>query len=511
MKSLTALALIFCAALAEAQVRQGQRQDTNVNVVNASTTEAVPVKCVNPVSGLFESCAGAGGGGGSSPTDTDDGTVVGGQVALLNINLLHLWNGTNWIRAGTDSNDGIHTINGALSVSIDDATTSIGVSVTSSALPAGASTSANQSTEITSLQAIDDLPQVIGSTTTGNPGIIGMGAVTTTAPTYITGGTYPLSLTPGGLLRVDSSSFIQTVTGTVAISQTGTNNDIDISTLPSITGTITANAGTNLNTSALALDATVTNRLPAGSTPANGESNAITTSRLGAFNFIYNGATWDRWTGAITGTVTTTPPANASTNVTQFGGVALATGTGAGGTGIPRVTVSNDSNVIVTPPTLTKSTQGATGFSVQPLSDAGRSRIGFTADRVAPAATDTLVTFTKDVAGTATTAQTTYTVTTGKIFRIQAITIGVVASTTTAVAIRVAIRENTGGTCIATSTPAVMLYSATPAAVAAEGSDGEALAIPDGLEFPAGDSICISAIASTATGTLTVSVIGFEY
>jgi hypothetical protein len=64
-----------------------------------------------------------------------------------------------------------------------------------------------------------------------------------------------------------------------------------------------ANAGTNLNTSALALDATVTNRLPAGSTPANGESNAITTSRLGSYMFVFNGATWDRFTGAITGTV----------------------------------------------------------------------------------------------------------------------------------------------------------------------------------------------------------------
>lgn len=48
---------------------------------------------------------------------------------------------------------------------------------------------------------------------------------------------------------------------------------------------------------------------------------------------------------AVSGTVTTSPPANATTNVTQFGGVNVSTGTGAGGTGIPRVTVSNDSTV----------------------------------------------------------------------------------------------------------------------------------------------------------------------
>jgi hypothetical protein len=40
----------------------------------------------------------------------------------------------------------------------------------------------------------------------------------------------------------------------------GTNNigDVDVLTLPAITGTVTANAGSNLNTSALSLDATVT-------------------------------------------------------------------------------------------------------------------------------------------------------------------------------------------------------------------------------------------------------------
>jgi hypothetical protein len=49
----------------------------------------------------------------------------------------------------------------------------------------------------------------------------------------------------------------------------------------------------------------------------------------------------------VSGTVTTTPPANASTNVTQFGSNAVVTGTGASGVGIPRVTVSNDSTVIL--------------------------------------------------------------------------------------------------------------------------------------------------------------------
>lgn len=47
----------------------------------------------------------------------------------------------------------------------------------------------------------------------------------------------------------------------------------------------------------------------------------------------------------ISGTITTSPPANASTNVAQFGGTNTVTGTGASGAGIPRVTVSNDSSL----------------------------------------------------------------------------------------------------------------------------------------------------------------------
>ena len=49
----------------------------------------------------------------------------------------------------------------------------------------------------------------------------------------------------------------------------------------------------------------------------------------------------------ISGTVTTTPPANASTNVTQFGSNAVVTGVGASGVGIPRMTVANDSTIIL--------------------------------------------------------------------------------------------------------------------------------------------------------------------
>lgn len=100
-------------------------------------------------------------------------------------------------------------------------------------LPTGASTLAEQQTQTTALQLIDDavVAQSAALGTTKNT-LIG-GSVTTGAPTYTTGNINPLSLTTAGALRVDNSANTQPVSGTV-----------------------TANAGTNLNTSALNLEAT---------------------------------------------------------------------------------------------------------------------------------------------------------------------------------------------------------------------------------------------------------------
>lgn len=75
-----------------------------------------------------------------------------------------------------------------------------------------------------------------GSTTSGQKGSLVQGAVTTAAPTYTTAQTSPISLTTAGALRTDSSGTTQPISGTV-----------------------TANAGTNLNTSALSTSANQTN------------------------------------------------------------------------------------------------------------------------------------------------------------------------------------------------------------------------------------------------------------
>lgn len=324
--------------------------------------------------------------------------------------------------------------------------------VDSGSITANAGTNLNTSSlELDATAAALNLGQA--STTSGQTGPLAQTATTTAAPTYVTAKTNPLSTTTAGALRVDGSGVTQPISGTVTttppanastnVAQFGGTN---VSTgtgasgagIPRVTvsndSTVTANAGTNLNTSALALDANLTNGTQKAiarggakgattaadvTSTANGadhngldvtlmpstnvvghviadtgsttavtgnvtvvqptgtnlhavvDSGSITATQATGTNLhtvvdsgtittvtTVTGATISNGAGAaavniqdggnsitVDGTVTTSPPANASTNVAQFGGTNVSTGTGAGGAGIPRVTVSNDSVV----------------------------------------------------------------------------------------------------------------------------------------------------------------------
>jgi hypothetical protein len=78
-------------------------------------------------------------------------------------------------------------------------------------------------------------------------------------------------------------------------------------------------------------DSTYTGRTPAGASPADNESNTNTAlSRVGAFNFLFDGSTWDRWPGtAADGALVNlganndvTIAANSSVNLNQVAGAA---------------------------------------------------------------------------------------------------------------------------------------------------------------------------------------------
>lgn len=209
-------------------------------------------------------------------------------------------------------------------------------------------------------------------------------------------------------------------------------------------------------------------------------------------------------------------------------GTRAVTGTGASGAGVQRVTVSNDSviasitaAVAVTPPTLTKGTQGATGFSTQDLKDAGRNQTNyFTISQVASTATETLQSLTGYKGGVAVGATTTpAVVTAGKTYRIQSITITYVGIVTTVGAIQINLRANLSGV-VAVGSPLVCSWlvgeQLTGTAVAGDATT-VTIPFPDGIEFAAGTGIGITALGinpaggAAVVGFSKVSVQGYEY
>jgi len=229
---------------------------------------------------------------------------------------------------------------------------------------------------------------------------------------------------------------------------------------------------------------------------------------------------------ALTNKLLVTPdsvalPANQSVNAAQFGGTNVVTGTGAGGAGIPRVTVSNDSNVIVTPPTLTKGTQGATGFSVQELKDAGRVNICWTAEFAFAQTAETLLTITESRDGAATTTFTTKVVTSGKRLRITSMLLEVeTLGTGTTVPQRcyLRMRFNTAGA-VTASSPLQFVggVGAQPPAIL-KTAGWEAWSFPDGIEYLGDGTKQIGFtlespdwVVTTQTGRAKVTITAFEY
>jgi hypothetical protein len=256
------------------------------------------------------------------------------------------------------------------------------------------SVTANAGTNLnTSLLALDTSVNGIllaqASTTSGQTGPLIQGAVTTAAPTYTTAKTSPLSLTTTGLLRVDNSGVTQPVSGTVAVTQStspwvanvtqfGSNNVAtgtgasgvgvprvtvanDSNILATQSGTWTVQPGNTQNTTAWLVQDTATNTSAATAATRGMQVMGVfntspATLSSGQSGFLQLDSAQDLLvkvnvalpTGANTIGAVTQASGPWTSNVTQFGSSNIVTGTGTSGSGIPRVTVSNDSNVLVT-------------------------------------------------------------------------------------------------------------------------------------------------------------------
>ena len=394
------------------------------------------------------------------------------------------------------------------------------VSVASLPLPAGASTSALQTSGNASLTSIDGKVPALGQALAAGSVPIVMTAAqltTLTPPAAITG--FATETTLG--TRLSESDF-DTKTGSLTeaapatdTASSGLNGRLQriaqrITSLITALGSpfqaggsigntsFIANAGTNLNTSLLALDSTVAK--DASLTTLNTSVNTLLKPA--------NTLTAVTTVGAVTAITNALPTgANVIGGVTQSGTWTVQPGN-----------TANTTAWLVAGATLTKATQGATGFSVQDLKDAGRSARNILLDSFAvAAATETLNTMSYSTDNGTLTTGTSYTVTTAKRLRIQAVSVGLhtITGNTTAVAVIVRIRVNNAGAATVTS-PVQMVIPLAGIAAANQNADTVVIPIPDGWEFVAGAGIgvtttCVGFVSTTAAPKVDISIIGYEY
>ena len=189
-----------------------------------------------------------------------------------------------------------------------------------------------------------------GASKAGNPVQVG-GVFNTTQPTVTTGQTVEAQSTARGALIVSTGvdSFnINNISGTISLptgaatSALQTTGNTSLATIATAV-TLAAGSTTSGQTGNMTMGA-VTTSAPSYTT---GQSNYFSLTTAGALR-TDSSATTQPISGTVTanqGTANATPW---NENVAQFGGSAVVTGTGTSGAGIPRVTVSSDSNILAT-------------------------------------------------------------------------------------------------------------------------------------------------------------------
>lgn len=203
--------------------------------------------------------------------DSNDNIVAVGDLAnsAIRVNVVAGSSGGGSVTQGTipwvvDGSGVVQPVSGTIAVSGSVAVTGTfwqatqPISAAVLPLPTGASTSAKQDTEIASLASID------GKITAVNTGAVVISSGT------ITSITNPVAVTQSGAWSTGRTWALSSGTDSVAVSGaiTVSATDLDIRNLVfatdkvdvsgsavTVTGSVTANAGTNLNTSLLALEA----------------------------------------------------------------------------------------------------------------------------------------------------------------------------------------------------------------------------------------------------------------
>lgn len=164
-------------------------------------------------------------------------------------------------------------------------------------------------------------------------------------------------------------------------------------------------------------------------------------------------------------------------------------------------------------PTLTKATQGATGYSTQDLKDAGRAIVNVSTATAGVTAVTTEAMLSLNVSrdGATTAVVTSIAVTGGKRFRITGVIASIRSTAATVLSGRVVLRLNPTGAAVATS-PSVAIASMTQQAAAlAEAGDTCVLTFAEAIEISGTMQVGLSQLCSGVGGVVYASLIGYEY
>lgn len=171
---------------------------------------------------------------------------------------------------------------------------------------------------------------------------------------------------------------------------------------------------------------------------------------------------------------------------------------------------------VTTLPTLTKSTQGSTGLSTQDLKDAGRSNIAITCYRatgiITTEALFAAATFSKSVDGAVATTGQQFSVTAGKRFRVQTLTVSAFKNAASASTGKLALRYlAAGGTIDNTSPILAVLDIGSNNATTGNYMGPYNVPVPDGLELIASSAFGFTNLCDAVTLLWTITLTGYEY
>lgn len=161
---------------------------------------------------------------------------------------------------------------------------------------------------------------------------------------------------------------------------------------------------------------------------------------------------------------------------------------------------------------IVKGVQNIRGISTQDLKDGGRVNYSVSTSiaGVTAVITEALLTLNIQRDGVAGASVTTFPVTAGKRLRLNSICIALEASSATAISGRICLRIiNTGA--VSTTSPILHIITIPTGAAMIGGGNSIIVTLPDGIEISGNQQFGLSQLCSLVTGTLWVSLAGFEY